>query len=239
MMPAQHGKSTGVLFDEYDLSPYFNQVNASRQIQTVTTTNFASAGKKEYIAGVESGSISIQGLWDGAAAAVDVILDTAIAAESVITVCPQGYDTIGNKAVMLKGENVSYQIRSTTTDAVRIVAGGTADGGVRTAGVVLQPLATKTVVVNNASVDGSASSAFGGVGHLHVTVFSGTSGTVNIEHSANDSAWANLITFASVTGVTSQRLAVTGTVNRYLRFAVTADVFTSMTVFASFARNRR
>jgi hypothetical protein len=74
---------------------------------------------------------------------------------------------------------------------------------------------------------------------LHVTAFSGTSGTIEIEHSANDSTWASLIAFTAVTGVTSQRSAVTVTVNRYLRFAITADTFTSMTVFASFARNRR
>jgi hypothetical protein len=51
--------------------------------------------------------------------------------------------------------------------------------------------------------------------------------------------WADLITFASVTGVTSQRVVVTGTVDRYLRFAITADVFTSMTCAAAFARYRR
>lgn len=238
-MAAVHGKNTDVLFDEFDLSAYFNQVNASRQIQAVNTTNFGSGGDKEYIAGVESGSISIQGLYDGDAAAVDEVLDGAIAAESVITVCPQDASTIGNKAIMLKGENVSYQIRSTETDAVRIVAGGTADGGVRTSGVVLQPLEVETTTTNNASYNSGASSSAGGVGHLHVTAFSGTSGTLEIEHSANDSTWANLIVFDSVTGVGAQHKLVTGTVNQYLRFAISADVFTSMTCFASFARNRR
>ena len=237
-MAAVHGKGTSVLVDEFDLSAYFNQVNASRQIQAVNTTTFGN-DDKNYIAGVESGSMSIQGLWDGSASAADEVLDAAIAAESVVTVCIDGYDTIGNKAVMMKGENVSYQIRSTTTDAVRIVAGGTADGGVRTSGVVLQPLEAETTTVDNASYDSGASSANGGMGHLHVTAFSGTNGTLALEHSANDSTWATLIEFDTVSAVGAQHKLATGTVNRYLRFAITADNFTSLTCSAAFARNRR
>lgn len=234
----QHGKSSGVLFDEFDLSSYFNQVNASRAIQAVHTTTFGN-DDKNYIAGIEEGSIAIQGLWDGSADAADEELDAAIGAESIITVCPQGFATLGNKAIMLKGENVSYQIRSTVTDAVRIVAGGTADGGVRTSGVLLQPLEAETTTFNGASVNNLGSSAFGGVGHIHVTVFSGTSATVKIQDSANDADWADLITFTNITGIASERIAVAGAVDQYLRFAITADTFTSMVIACAFARNRR
>lgn len=237
-MAFQHGKSTGVLFDEFDLSQYFNQVNASREIQAVNTTTF-SHDDKTYIAGLEGGSIAIQGLWEGSASAVDEQLDASIGSEAIITVCPQGFGTLGNKAIMLKGEHISYQIRSTTTDAVRIVAGGTADGGVRTAGVLLHILEQETTTENGSSVDNGAGTSNGGVGHLHVTAFSGTSATVKIQDSANDSAFSDLVTFASVTGVGAQRIPVTGTVDRYLRYAITADNFTTMTLAVSFARNRR
>jgi hypothetical protein len=233
-----HGKGTGVLFDEFDLSSFFNQANASRVIQAVNTTTFGN-DDKVYIAGVESGSVSIQGLWDGSAAAADEVLDGAIGSESIITIAPQGLATVGNKVIMLKGEDVSYQIRSTASDAVRIVAGGTADGGVRTAGVLLQPLEAETTTFNGTSVDNGGDSDFGGVGHIHVTVFSGTNATVKIQDSANDTDWADLITFASITGLVSERLTVAGTVDQYLRFAITTDNFTSMTIACSFARNRR
>lgn len=238
-MSFQHGKDTAVLVDEYDLSAYFNQVNASRQIQAVNTTTFVNSGAKGYIAGLESGSISIQGLYDGAANAVDEVMDSAIGAESVITVGLNGVTTLGDTTVMCKGENVSYQIRGTTQDAVRITVGGTVDGGVRTSGVILQPLEAETTTFNGTSVDSGASSAFGGVAHLHVTAFSGTSGVIKIQDSANDSAWADLITFSTVNAVGAQRVEVAGTVDRYLRFAITSDSFTSMTVACSFARHRR
>jgi hypothetical protein len=237
MATFHHGKSTGVLFDEFDLSAYFNQVNATRAIQAVNTTTFGR-DDKVYIAGIEEGSISIQGLWDGSADVVDEELDAAIGAESVITVAPQGLATVGNRTIMLKGENVSYQIRGTVTDAVRIVAGGTADGGVRF-GVLLQPLEAETTTFDGTSVNNGASSAFGGVGHIHVTAFSGTNATVKIQDSPNDSAWADLITFTSITGVVTERLSVSGTVDQYVRFAITTDNFTSMTIACSFARNKR
>lgn len=234
-----HGKDSAVLVDEFDLSAYFNQVNANRQIQAVNTTTFANDGSKSYIAGVESGSISIQGLWDGAASAVDPVMDAAIGTESVFTIGLNGVDAVGDRAILCKGENVSYQIRSTTTDSVRITVGGTVDGGVRMGGVVLQPLEAETTTFNGTSHNSGASSAFGGVGHIHVTAFSGTNATVKIQDSPNDSAWADLITFSSITGVTSQRSLVSGTVDQYLRFAITTDNFTSMTIACAFARHRR
>jgi hypothetical protein len=234
----QHGKSTGVLFDEFDLSTYFNQVNAGRSIQAVNTTTFTN-DDKNYIAGLEEGSISLQGLWDGSANAADEELDAAIGTEAIITVCPQGLATLGNKAIMLKGEHISYQIRSTVNDAVRIVAGGTADGGVRTSGVLLQPLEAETTTFNGTAVDSGASSAFGGVGQIHVTAFSGTDATVKIQDSSNGTDFSDLITFTSITGVTAERLTVTGTVDQHIRFAITTDNFTSMTIACAFARNRR
>jgi hypothetical protein len=237
-MAFQHGSATTVLFDEYDLSSYFNQFSANRSRQAVDTTTFGN-DDHTYIAGVESGSISVQGVWDGSASAIDVVLDSTIAADSIISVSPQGFDTIGNSVVMVKGLNVGYQIRGTATDAVRLTAGGTADGGVRVDGVVLQDLSAETTTFNGSSVDNGSDSSFGGVGHIHVTAFSGTNATVKIQDSANDADWADLITFTSITGTGTERKTVSGTVDEYLRFAITTDNFTSMTIACCFARNAR
>jgi hypothetical protein len=110
---------------------------------------------------------------------------------------------------------------------------------VRVAGVLLQPLEAETTTFDGTSVDNTASSAFGGAAHLHVTAFTGTSGVCKVQSSTNDTDWSDLITFTTVSGVTSERTSVTGTVPRYLRFAITTDSFTSMTVACAFARNRR
>ena len=85
-------------------------------------------------------------------------------------------------------------------------------------GTILQELATKTEDWNNTSVDGSAASSSGGVGYLQVTESFGAF-TGKIQHSSDNVAWTDLITFTTVTSSPrAERKTVSGTVNRYLRF---------------------
>ena len=64
--------------------------------------------------------------------------------------------------------------------------------------------------------------AFGAQGYLQVVKFTGTSVTVTIQHSPDNATWTTLIAFTAVTAAPAfQRLAVTGTVNRYLRVITT------------------
>jgi hypothetical protein len=77
------------------------------------------------------------------------------------------------------------------------------------------------------------------VGHIHVTAFSGTDATVKIQDSSNGTDFSDLITFSSITGLVAERMLVTGTVDQHIRFAITTDNFTSMTIACAFARNRR
>jgi hypothetical protein len=238
-MAAVHGSSGSILFDEYDLSAYFTQASLSKQVQVVDTTTFGSAGNKAYIAGPGEGTVSFNGIWDGDASAADEVLAASLGVDTIITVAVGGASTFGNPALMLQALEAGYQIRSTVTDAVRITANATGNGGVRVAGVLLQPLEAETTTFDGTSVDNTASSAFGGAAHLHVTAFTGTSGVCKVQSSTNDTDWSDLITFTTVSGVTSERTSVTGTVPRYLRFAITTDSFTSMTVACAFARNRR
>lgn len=238
-MPFVHGKDTKVLVDQYDLSPYFDALNAVRNIQAVRVTNFGNDGSHSYIAGIEDGSIALGGIGDFADDAVDEILAASFGNESIITACPGGYATLGNTATMLKAERTDYGIRSSVSDAVRIQANAIADGGVRNGGRILHPLEAETGTENGTGVDGTASSTFGGVAHLHVTAFTGTNCTVKVQHSTDNSTFADLVTFTSVTGVTSERVLTTGTVNRYLRYAITGGTFSSVTLLVAYARNKR
>ena len=82
--------------------------------------------------------------------------------------------------------------------------------------------------------------ANGGVAHLHVSAFSGlTSDVITIEHSVNGStSWATLVTFATITGVTSERVVVApGTsVRQYLRVVDDVTGTGSITRFVAFSR---
>ena len=104
-------------------------------------------------------------------------------------------------------------------------------------GVVLSPATSLSATTNQASVDHGASSANGGHANLHITASSGGTWAFKIEHSTNDSAWSTLISF-TLTGsaLASERLTVSGTVNRYTRFVATRTGGT-VTPVCAFARS--
>ena len=97
------------------------------------------------------------------------------------------------------------------------------------------PKQTDASATNSTSVDQTAGSSAGAVGYLQaVSIGSGTA-TVKIQSSTNNSTWSDLITFTAVTAQTSERVAVTGTVNRYVR-VITTGTFTNLVFVAGFAR---
>lgn len=107
-------------------------------------------------------------------------------------------------------------------------------------GTALQSgLRTDTTATSGASVDGAASTSFGLAAYLHVTAFSGTSVTVKLQDSADNSSWSDIsgAAFTAVTAVGAQRIstATNATVRRYVR-ATTTGTFTSATFAVNFVR---
>lgn len=100
---------------------------------------------------------------------------------------------------------------------------------------------TDTTVTNGASLDTLASVAFGWQAYLQVFAITGTSVTVTLEDSANDSTFTTLAgsAFTAATAFGWQRLesaSRTATVRRYVR-AVTTGTFTSATFALLFVKN--
>jgi hypothetical protein len=101
-------------------------------------------------------------------------------------------------------------------------------------------IAVNTSASTGAGTDGQfvlASTTAGGVGYLHCTAFAPTSLVPKIMHSPDDSTYAALITFATLTAVGKERKTVTGTVDRYLSFNGDHTGAGSVTVFSGFCRN--
>lgn len=157
-----------------------------------------------------------------------------------ITVSPSGI-SVNSPTFMAEG------YMTTMTGGSEVAAGVDSDLTFTTTGPAdsgrnLLAHAALTSTTNGTSVDNAASSANGGVAHLHVTAVSGTTPTLDviIEHSSNNSTWTTLGTFTQVTTTTaSQRLVIAAgtTVNRYLRAKATiAGTNPSYTVSVAFAR---
>ncbi len=233
-----HGKGTRILIGEYDLSGYFNQVSISKDVQAVSVDTFGN-NDHAFIAGLSGGTIALGGLFDSTASTgSDEVLNAALdGSQQVVTVSFPGADTIGDAATLLHARETSYPVRGTTNDAVRLNSGLTADGGIR-GGNVLHHYNSESSASNFASVDNSASTPDGAVAHLHVISFTGTSATIKVTDSANDSTFADLITFASVTAAGSERATASGTVDRYARCEL-SGTFSEITFVVSFARNTK
>lgn len=236
-----HGKGTVVLFNATNMSSYLKEASTSNSVETADVTAFSTTGAKSYIVGLKDGTVSLSGMFDGGVGASDVIFQGALGASTgVVSVFSDG-DAIGKRGLTASIHETSYNLSSPVGDVVSATAELQATGGID-ASVSLHALGAETATGNATSHDGTASSANGGVGTVHVTANTRDgSTTIKIQHSADNSTWADLVTFSAVsTTVTTQERVVVAsgtTVNRYLRATHTLAGSTgSITYQASFGR---
>jgi hypothetical protein len=216
------------------------EVSANQGIDMSDVTAFGTSGAKSYIPGLKDGKISASGMFDGGSGASDSVFQTALGATvGDLSVFPDT-DAIGKRGFIAECHETSYNLSSPVADVVQASAEFQATGGVDYA-VSLQALSAQTATGNGTSVDNSASSANGGAGMLHVTANTQDSTSiVKIQHSSDNSTWADLVTFTTVPTVTttSEKIVVASgtTVNRYLRTTRTIAGTGSITYQTSFAR---
>jgi hypothetical protein len=197
---------------------------------------------KPFILGQDSSTASVDMFLDVSGAANgqwDALTDLkAATTASPVTLGPWGF-SVGSPVIM-------PAVRANNVSATSAVAGtvdaafGSVSTGLTDVGVVLENYAAVTADGNGTARDNGAATADGGVAHLHVSAFSGlTNNIVTIEHSVDGStSWATLVTFATYTGATSERVEVAAgtTVRRYLRVVDNVTGTGSTTRFVAFAR---
>lgn len=214
----RHGKSTVVLLNGTDMSPFLNEATTTQSIETAETTTFADTDKT-YIVGLGDGTISTSGLFDGSANASDAVLQGTLAQEdNTFTVLPEGA-TSGNRSVIANGQVTSYEVSTPVADVVAISAEVQADGGLLQ-GVALNGLQTVAASGVTTGIDNNASTSNGALFNLHVTDNSRDGATtIKVQHSSDNVAWADLVTFTSVSAsaTSGESITSTGTVNQYLR----------------------
>jgi hypothetical protein len=217
----------------YDLTDDLTGYGAghSRMLDDVTTLGHQD---KVWLPTLGEGELSLPGIWNNAANRNDVVFHNADGSPLLVTGGPAGLLTIGERVDMIQGYLNDSDRSSTPAKAVRLTTGMVASDA-KYGGVLLHPNVARTTGANFTSVDNAASSAFGAVGFLHVVAFTGTTATVKIQHSTDNSAFSDLITFAAATGITSEKKTVAGTINRYARVNL-AGTFSSITFVVGFAR---
>lgn len=95
-----------------------------------------------------------------------------------------------------------------------------------------------TATASGTGLDGTAATTFGGQAYLHVSAFTGTNVTVKLQDSADNASFADVTggAFTAKTAVGFERIAITGTIRRYVRLATTGT-FSNATFLVNFVRN--
>lgn len=238
----KHGKSTKVLWNQYDLSAYLNNSEVTASVDLPETTTYGAAGVRRQVVGLKDGSIALGGLHDTTTGATHGVLTGALAAASA-AVFTRGVEglALGAPLELVSIREASYQTGSPVDGVVPVNAECVPDGGVDY-GKSLHDLAAETSTDAETSLDNAAGTTNGGVAHIHCTAGSGTDEELDvlIEESTNNSDWTTLVTFTQLTAAGSERIEVAAgtTVARYLRASWTiAGTDTPTFTFAvAFAR---
>lgn len=227
------GNTGRLILGNVALSGYLNEAGIDRTVDVGDVTVLTSTGH-EVIPGLGSAKVPLAGFLDDTPHGV-MTADLAVTAGEVVSYATSGF-AVGNATVHCLTHTTSAMAPS-KPDApnewkLDLTSSGTIDHGVS-----LADLAAQTTTGNGTSQDNTASSADGGAAFLHVTAYSGfTNVAFKIQHSTDGTTWSDLASFTSVTATTSQRVEVSGTVNRYLRVIRTVSGTGSVTYQASFAR---
>lgn len=231
-MSFTHSKDSRFAFGSSALAAYLTGYTTSTSTDTADTTPLAESART-YVAGLSDSTITATGLFES-------LYDTAAVAAlgaangSPVTVAPEGF-AVGSPVLVVAGREISYELTSAVGEVVGANVSIQGDGRFD-AGVSLADLSEVTAGGNGTAHTAAAGTSNGGVATIHVTACTGTL-TVKIQHSTNNSTWSDLVTFTAATAATSERVTVTGTVNRYLRASWTlTGAGAAATFTTSFAR---
>lgn len=219
-MSFRHGRDTKVLFADQDISSYLNEVSGSQTLETAETSTFGT-NAKTYVVGQNDATISFSGLFDGATDAIADIFQDVIDNDSTpaITLAYDNGLGVGNRCSIAEAKQTGFDVSAPIGDVVSLSGEFQVTDGIRQ-GVLLAAETTDSSSSDGTAVDNSASTSNGARANLHVTANSSDDATtIKVQHSADNTTWADLITFTSVpaTTTTSETVSVSGTINQYLR----------------------
>lgn len=235
-----------LLVDGYDLLGVTTQLEHTIEAMLEETAALGDGWENHAYLGMKKASLTQEGFFDDAADSSNVALNEKQGSSRVLCFGLEG-NTIGKKFTGYSGAmQVNYR-RVAGRGALHKANAEYQGSGAVEDGHVLHAHSTETAASGNTEatpVDNGASSADGGSGYLQVsalTLGGYTNVVVKVRHSADNVAYADLITFTAVTAApAAERKTVTGTVNRYVAssWAFTgAGTGQSVKFMAGFKRN--
>jgi hypothetical protein len=231
-----------VMADQFDISQFITNMTPQRMRDFVECADLTSTSH-EYTPALRGGSFLLEGLYRTNAivgASLQSIFADLPSSQIIVTGYP---DTrvIGQPAMLMYADAVKHNLDAPVGNLVKATIELTSQKWAVEEGVSLHDLTAETGTGNSTSTDHGAATTNGGVGVLHVPAIAGAAPSVviKIQHSTNNSTWADLITFVASVAASAQRIEVAAgtTVNRWLREVHTfGGTTTSITHNVAFAR---
>ena len=217
----------------YDISGDVGAItNWSTPVAVLDVTGIDKSAT-ERLQGLVSGEVGFTAYFNDASGAAHAAL-RAPTAGAPVTWCFGS--TVGDTAGMFQGEGLDYSPTRGNDGALTFDVTMDTYTTLPVWGVMLTPgLKTDTGAANGATLDQAAQTTAGAEAQLHVTAFTGSNFTATIQDSSNGSSWGTLVAFTQVTDVGSERVTITGTVDRYVR-VISAGTFNPVNFAVSFRR---
>lgn len=229
-----------VLVGGYDLKGYLTEIVGPESESIMERSDTLGDTWQEHLpTGNKRCYVSQNGFYDDESGGINAAICELQDVSRVMCIAHEG-NTIGKKFLGLAGTFAGKYSRILNLAKLHKANVAYTVTGESEQGVILQDFEAITADgdTDAESVDNAASSANGGAGYLQVGTYTGFTGYVaKIRHSADDSTYADLITFTNVTAARqAERLTVSGTVNRHLLVDHNVTGTGSAQVFVGFAR---
>jgi hypothetical protein len=198
-------------------------------------TSVLHTTSKQSIPGMLDSTLTGDGLFDGSALAIDVLLQAILGSvtKSIVSYFVQT-EALGSVCYGMSADTTTHDVESATDDVAKVMTEFQQSGSAGERCLVHKVTGAVSAGADGTSINNLADTLFGGVAYLQVLAQSGGGTlTVKVQHSDDNAVWVDLITFAGTTVIGAQRLAVAGTVEQYTRasHAITAGSATYTMAF--------
>lgn len=223
-MAPSHGKAAKFYAHGRDLTNYLRSISGEVAVPAEDATTLGH-NSMVYLAGkLHDGKLSMEGLFDGTANAIDAILEAALGSttKKVVTWLPVG-DGFGYGAKGFYTDQTSYNVTAPTPGLSTIAADVQSSAGMENL-IVIHALAQRTGDGNGTATDlaGAALTVPNWNCCWQVTALSAGTVDLFLEDSADNITFATVETFnlaaaAAPTGVHMPIAVTTATLRRYVR----------------------
>jgi hypothetical protein len=240
-MAKQSGLGDNLYVAGYDLSGDVGSLGRVGGGPAVLDVTGIDKSAYERIGGLRDGAIEYVAYFNPAAGQAHERLSLLPTADQIVTYC-RG-TSLGSPGACLVSKQINYDGTRGDDGAFTFAVQAQANGdGLEWGRLLTAGKRSDTTATNGSSLDAGAASSDGLQAYLHVFAFTGTSVTVKLQSSSDDGVadtFADVSggAFTAASGITSERIALTGSVERYLR-VVTTGTFTAATFAVVVVRNQ-